>query len=284
MINLNNKTAVITGSTRGLGLAIARAMLQAGGKVMISSRSQSVVDKTLIQLNAGDSAAGLACDVSDLAQVQALAAAAIKKFGGFEIWVNNAGVSGTYGPTSGVNPQAFHTVIQTNITGAYNGSKVALDHFLPRKTGKLINILGQGEKRPVPFQSAYSSSKAWLRSFTIALAKENPDSGVDVFAFNPGLMLTEFITEVDVVAGSEERLKVFPTIIRMWGRPPEVAAQKTAWIASSATDGKTGKLYNLQTMGHTLRGALQEGWRRISKQAGDPIKINLHTIPYDGPE
>ena len=284
MITLENKTAVITGSTRGFGLAIAHAILQAGGKVMISSRNQSAVEEALKQLNAGDSAAGLACDVSDLEQVRALAAAAIGKFGSFEIWVNNAGTSGPYGPTSGLTPEAFHTVIQTNIIGAYNGSKVAMNHFLPRKTGKMINILGHGYKNPVPFQSAYAASKAWLRSFTMALAKENPGSNVDVFAFNPGMMLTELLTEADVIAGSEEKLKVFPTIIRMWGRPPEVAAQKVVWIASSATDGKTGKLYNLHSFGHTLRGALQEGWRRITKQSDNPIKVNLHVIPYDQPE
>ena len=73
----------------------------------------------------------------DLEQVRALAAATIGKFGSFEIWVNNAGTSGPYGPTSGLTPEAFHTVIQTNIIGAYNGSKVAMNHFLPRKTGKL---------------------------------------------------------------------------------------------------------------------------------------------------
>ena len=185
MINLTNKTAVVTGSTRGFGLAIAQAILEAGGNVMISSRSQAAVDKTLENLNAGDRAAGLACDVSDLEQVRALAAAAVEKFGSFEIWVNNAGTSGPYGPTSEVSPQAFHTVINTNITGAYHGTKVALEHFLPRKTGKLINILGHGYKSPVPFQSAYASSKAWLRSFTMAVAQENPDSGVGIFALIP---------------------------------------------------------------------------------------------------
>lgn len=284
MINLTNKTAVITGSTRGFGLALAQAILQAGGNVMISSRSRHAVDQTLQLLDAGNRAAGLACDVSDLEQVRALAAAAIQKFGSFEILINNAGTSGPYGPTSGVSPQAFQTVINTNITGAYHGTKVALEHFLPRKTGKLINILGHGYKSPVPFQSAYAASKAWLRSFTIAVAMENPHSGVGVFAFNPGMMLTELLTDVEVIAGSEDKLKVFPTIIRMWARPPEIAAQKAVWIASSQTGGKTGKLYNLHSFAYTFRGALKEGWRRLTKQPGSPMQIKLHTIPYNRPE
>jgi NAD(P)-dependent dehydrogenase (short-subunit alcohol dehydrogenase family) len=94
MINLTNKTAVITGSTRGFGLALAQAFLQAGANVIISSRNRDAVDQTLQLLDAGNRAAGLACDVSDLEQVRALAAAAIQKFGSFEIWINNAGTSG----------------------------------------------------------------------------------------------------------------------------------------------------------------------------------------------
>jgi NAD(P)-dependent dehydrogenase (short-subunit alcohol dehydrogenase family) len=283
MLNLSGKTAVITGSTRGFGLAIARAFVDAGANVVISSRHQNAVEKALAQLNHPQHSQGSACDVADLEQVHALAKLAINTFGGFDVWVNNAGYAGPYGPTSGVRPEMFHNVIRTNITGSYNGTKVALDHFLERGSGKLINILGHGYNGPVPFQSAYAASKAWLRAFSLAVAKENPGSGVGVFIFNPGMMLTELLTDVEVVAGSEERLKVFPTIIRMWARPPEIAAQKVVWIASSETDGQTGKLYNLHSTAHTLTGTLREGWRRLTKQA-KPLELTIHTIPYDGKE
>src|SRR6186997_613997 len=98
---LQNKVAVITGGSRGLGYAIAEAYARAGAKVIIASRTQSAVDKALRKLREnGALAEGLACDVSDLRQVEALAEFAVNKFGGLDIWVNNAGLSAPYGPTA----------------------------------------------------------------------------------------------------------------------------------------------------------------------------------------
>ncbi len=81
-------------------------------------------------------------------------------------------------------------VLRTNVYGVYHGSLVALRYFESRSGGKLINILGQGDRRPQPFANTYSSSKAWVRSFTQGLVKEYAKSGVDILAFNPGLMYT----------------------------------------------------------------------------------------------
>ena len=133
--------------------------------------------------------------------------------------------------------------------------------FLDQGSGKLINLLGHGWKGPVPWQNAYSASKAWVRSFTLALAEETKQSGasgVGIYAFNPGMVLTELLTDVEVIEGSEEKLRRFPTIVRMWAKPPEVPAAKAVWIASAATDGKTGEIYNIFTPTQMLGGALSE--------------------------
>ena len=88
-------------------------------------------------------------------------------FGNIDIWVNNAGYGGIYGPTATIDPQDFERVMRTNIFGEYYGSWVALQHFLAQGTGgKLINLLGRGDTTPVAFQNAYASSKAWVRNFT----------------------------------------------------------------------------------------------------------------------
>ena len=89
-------------------------------------------------------------------------------------------------------------------------------------------------------QSAYASSKAWIRNFTLALAKEYKECGVGVYAFSPGMMTTEMLTDVRVVAGYEHLLKSFPMVVRALGKPPEAPARKAVWLASSATDGRTG--------------------------------------------
>lgn len=275
---LDGKVAVITGGTRGLGLAIATAFAQAGAAVVVASRSQAAVEAAVRHIQGtGGRADGMAVDVSDLGQVIALAERAVEHFDRLDIWVNNAGTAGPYGPTLGSSPQEFTRVIQTNILGVYHGSRTAMEHFLPLQRGKLINILGHGAKGPVPWQNAYASSKAWIRSFTKALAEETRDSGVGVYAFNPGMVLTDLLTQVDVIAGSEGRLKNFQAVVRMWARPPEVPAQKAVWIASPATDGKTGLLIDQFSPWFMLKGALREMLRTLFRRppAGPDIKIRV---------
>ncbi len=282
MNTLTNKVAVITGGSRGLGLAIVKQFAREGARVVIASRSQKSVDEAVAQLRAaGATADGMAVDVVSQAQVEALTALALKLHGRIDVWVNNAGTAGPYGPTLGLTPQDFQRVVDTNILGVYLGSLVAMRTFLKQKSGKLINILGHGYNRPVPWQNAYGSSKAWSRSFTHSLAEETRGSGVSVFAFNPGMVLTELLTNVDVVKGSEERLKSFGTIVRMWAKAPEIPARKVAWIASSATDGKTGKLYNIFSMWVMLKGALKVGLQNLLKLPADGPEIHLRSIdPY----
>jgi len=127
---LENKIAVITGGTRGLGLAIAQAFAREGAAVVVASRSAQSVTQAVESLRAeGAQASGLACDVAELAQVEALAAHAVNTLGRFDIWVNNAGITPAYGPTVHIQPQAFVQATQTNILGTYHGSVVALRHF-----------------------------------------------------------------------------------------------------------------------------------------------------------
>jgi glucose 1-dehydrogenase len=277
---LEGKVAVVTGGTRGLGLAIAKAFANEGAAVVVASRSGQAVQDTVAALRGSEAQAdGLATDVAKPAQVEALARHARLSFGRFDIWVNNAGVAGPYGPTMGLAPDAFHQVIQTNIAGTYNGARTAMSHFLTQGSGKLINLMGHGYKNPVPYQNAYSSSKAWCRSFTLALAEETKDSGVGVFAFNPGMVLTDLLTDIEVIEGSETRLSRFPSVLRMWAKPPEVAARKAAWLASSASDGKTGLVVNLFSPWKMMGGAAREGLNSLLKRPAVPIDLKLRTIP-----
>jgi NADP-dependent 3-hydroxy acid dehydrogenase YdfG len=173
--------------------------------------------------------------------------------------------------------------VQTNILGVYHGSRTALHHFVAQGSDKLINVLGHGYNRPVPWQNAYGASKAWDRSFTKALAEETKESQVGVFSFNPGMILTDLLTNVQVIEGSEQRLKSFPSIVRMWAKPPEILAKKMVWLASSATDGKTGLLVNLFSPGVMLEGILKEGLRALLRKPATDMNVRIKTIPpYPG--
>ncbi len=277
---LAGKVAVITGGSRGFGLAMARAYLEAGATVVIAARSAQGVEKAVAELRpVSGTVAGTACDVTVLAQVQALADFAVARFGRLDIWINNAGLAGPYGATVSIPTDAFTQVLHTNIGGVYHGSIVALRHFLAQGSGKLINILGHGERGPVAYQNPYASSKAWVRNFTLALAKEHQGSGVGVYALQPGMMVTDLLLQVDVVAGYEARLKSFGTIIQILARQPEEAARKAVWLASAATDGRTGLYVNASGTLKMLGGALRYGVRRLLGRLEPPPEVMLRVVP-----
>lgn len=277
---LENQVAVITGSTRGFGLAIALAFAREGASVVVASRSAESVTRAVELIRKdGAQASGLACDVAELGQVEALADHALKTFGRFDIWVNNAGITPAYGPTVHIQPQAFVQATRTNILGTYHGSVVAMRHLMPRRAGKLINIMGQGARGLSPMQNAYGSSKAWIRSFTLALAQEYKDSGVGVFALGPGMMVTDMLTHVQVVAGYEHLLKAFPTVIRVLGKPPEIAARKAVWLASAATDGCTGLEVHLFDPAAMLLSFLRDRVRRLPGQPDASPQPNITLVP-----
>ena len=278
---LEGKVAVITGSSRGLGLAIAQAYAGEGAAVVLASRSLAALEEAATALRRqGARISWQVTDVGDLEQVKALADHAIKKFGKIDIWVNNAGYAGVYGPTAAIDPLDFERVVRTNILGEYYGSWVALRHFLAQGTGgKLINLLGRGDTTPVALQNAYASSKAWVRNFTLALAKEYKKTGIGIYAFQPGLVETDLLRKVDVVQGYERKLRIFSTIIRIWANPPAVPAEKAVWLASAATDGKTGLQVHVLTPGKQVAGLLRELCRLVLRQPPRDTSIEIKIAP-----
>ncbi|MBT3190279.1 MAG: SDR family oxidoreductase [Anaerolineae bacterium] len=180
MNNLENKVVVITGSTRGFGYAIAKELLKAGVRVVISGRSQSSVERALNGLQADDErVTGIPCEVSDEEQVHNLAQKAIEKFGQIDIWINNAGFSTGGGDVLDFPPEDAVATFMTNDLGAFHGTQAALNHMLSRGAGILVNIYGAGSfLKPASPMGLYGMTKAWLTSFTRTLAKEIKGSGV----------------------------------------------------------------------------------------------------------
>lgn len=281
MKKLEGKVAVITGASRGLGKAIATIFAQQGAKVILSARSTIDIEQVANNLRMQRlEASAFQCDVSDMKQVESLANFALQKYGGFDIWINNAGTAGPYGHTLDLSPDQFLSVLQTNINGVYYGSTIAMRHFLYRNSGKLVNILGAGSQKPAPNQNAYGSTKAWIRVFTLALAREYRTSNVGIFTLQPGLMETELLTDIVTFEDNEKRLRNFmPFLIRAAGRKPEVAAQKLLWLVSAATDGKTGLDISVNPEYAFLFGFLREGARNLFRLPARPVDMNIKIIP-----
>ena len=280
MDELAGKIAVITGSTRGLGLAMARDFARAGAAVVVSGSSPESTQRAVSALSAeGITVYGHTCDVRDEAAIQRLADYAVATFGRFDVWVNNAGVAGPWGATAHIPTERFLAVVRTNILGTYYGSVVALRYFLPRHSGKLINVLGRGARQPVPFQNPYASSKAWIHNFTLAMAKEYKESGVGIYALSPGMMTTDFLCHVSAVAGFEGQLRSLETVIRLLAFPPAVTSRKAVWLASAATDGRTGLVVKTTSTGMMLGSALREGVRRLLGRPAPPLDVTVDAVP-----
>jgi NAD(P)-dependent dehydrogenase (short-subunit alcohol dehydrogenase family) len=246
-ISLAGKVAVITGSTRGIGRAIAELYGRAGAKVMVSSSRADAVSQTVGELRAqGIACEGAACDVADLGQVQALMRRALDAFGHVDIWMNNAAVSGPFGPTLELPPEEWRRVLEVNVFGCYHGCISALPHMIERRSGKIINLSGGGAVRAQRFLSAYSTSKAAIVRLTEGLARDYSDH--PYLSFNvlaPGMVPTDMINSFRTVGAGTEAIKALPRIMKIFGTTAEETADVALRMASSATDGVSGKIFEL---------------------------------------
>ncbi|MET8306823.1 SDR family oxidoreductase [Micromonospora sp. NPDC005173] len=188
--------AVITGSTKGIGFALARELLSRGHSVVVSGRTQTAVDDAVARLRPQAAAAaavhGFAVDVTDAAQVERLWTAAVDALGGVDLWINNAGVANTTRRIAETAPEDVRTMVTTNMLGTVYGSQVAVRGMLAAGGGQVFNVLGGGsDGRIRPGMGVYSATKRGLDLFTRALVKEVTGTDVRVGQIRPGILITE---------------------------------------------------------------------------------------------
>jgi len=176
---LDQQVIVITGASSGIGLATALAAASQGARVVLGARSADVLDDVVGHIaSEGGQAVAMEVDVSDRAQVEALARRAIDAFGRIDTWVNNAGVS-IYGRLDEVAESHSRRLFDVNFWGLVNGSLVALPH-LRAQGGALINIGSEASEAAVPLQAMYSASKHAVKGFTDGLRLELEADGAPV--------------------------------------------------------------------------------------------------------
>ncbi|MFG1944750.1 SDR family oxidoreductase [Nonomuraea sp. NPDC048826] len=187
------RKAVVTGSTKGLGFALARDLLRRGHSVVVSGRTQAAVDEAVERLRPeGGTVHGRAVDMTDPEQVEKLWSAAVDALGGVDLWINNAGVANTTRPIIETTPGDVRAMVTTNMLGTVYGSQVAVRGMLAQGGGQVFNILGGGsDGRIRPGMGVYSATKRGLDSFTRALAKEVAGTAVRVGQVSPGMLITE---------------------------------------------------------------------------------------------
>ena len=188
-MNLNNKTAIVTGGTKGIGRAIAEALLREGVSVCIAARKQSEIDQTVSDL--GGNTTGLICDVRDYDQVKALIDYTVKELGGLDILINNAGI-GTFETVAETSPEDFRAVLETNLFGVFYCCHEAIPQMKKRGGGYIINISSLAGANPHPRMAAYNASKFGLNGFSETLMQEVRHDNIKVSYIMPGSVNTEF--------------------------------------------------------------------------------------------
>ena len=193
------KTIVITGSTRGIGYGLSDAFLERGCSVTISGRGQETVDRAVAELGARHGAErlfGQPCDVTDFDQVQALWDAAKEHWGRIDIWISNAGIAHAQMPLWKQPHREAAAVVETNLIGSIYGAQVAMKGMLAQGSGSIYNLEGLGsDGRKVEGLTAYGTTKAALRYLTDAMAEEAKGTPVLVGAIQPGMVVTDMITQ-----------------------------------------------------------------------------------------
>jgi 3-oxoacyl-[acyl-carrier protein] reductase len=192
-MNLNGKSAVVTGSTKGIGRAIAEALVREGVNVCVSARHADEVGRAVSEIaDAGEgSVAGAVCDVRDYEEVKALFEHAGAEFGGVDVLVNNAGI-GAFGRVDEMSPEDFRAVIETNLFGVFYCCREAIPRMKERGGGYIINISSLAGTNAHPQMAAYNASKFGLNGFSEALMQEVRHDGIRVSYVMPGSVNTYF--------------------------------------------------------------------------------------------
>jgi NAD(P)-dependent dehydrogenase (short-subunit alcohol dehydrogenase family) len=272
---LQDRYALITGASRGLGFEIAQHYVRAGASVAICARSANPLAEAAARLREiagpGQRIAARATNVADPAEVTQLVEYALGAFGRLDILVNNAGTAGASGALEDIDWLDWLRAIETNLMGSVLLYRAVLPHFKKARYGKIIQISGGGATQPLPRLSAYAASKAAIVRLAETLAEETREFHIDVNALSPGLLDTELLKEM--LAGGPERLggELHARMLHQQSSatvPLYKGAELAVFLGSTASDGITGKLLS----------AVWDPWRKLSQHLADLQGTDIYTL------
>jgi len=202
-MDLKNATALVTGGSSGIGLAIAKSLIDAGSRVAITGRNQSRLADAAAELGAH----AIAADVSSEDDVMRTYREFFAKFGHLDILVNSAGF-GVRRPLVEMDRAKFDAIFQTNVTGTMLMSREAAKHFITRKRGNIVNLASTAALRGAANGTAYYGSKFAVRGMTECWRAELRQHNVRVFLINPSEVLTNFATNAGFTQDDDNPTKL----------------------------------------------------------------------------
>ena len=230
---IRGKTVLITGASRGIGEAAARAFAAAGAQVVLTARSADALTALADEL--GGAALALPCDVADATSVSAVVDKAIAHFGNLDVLIGNAGMIEPMGPMAEIDPAGYSRVIDVNLKGVFYGMRAVLPHMLARGSGTIITISSGAAHGPNEGWVAYTSSKAGAYMLTRMGHHEYGDKGIRVLGLSPGTVATQM--QRDIKASGINRISRLDWSDHI---PPEWPAQALLWMCTPAADDFLG--------------------------------------------
>lgn len=238
---LENKTAIITGGTKGIGLATAKLFVEEGANVVITALDQNEIDEAIAEIVAsGGKAIGLAADSADPKSPKFVFSKAIETFGQVDILVNNAGINDLFSVEDTTN-ELFEKITQVNYAGVFRYCREAIQHFMPRDSGVIVNVSSTTGELPVSGLS-YASTKGAVNNMTKNIAIRFSGTGIRCNAVAPGLTTTEMTkpwTEGTLESNTvETKMAEFDSIYTNQLPPTDPIDQANAILFLSCDMGK----------------------------------------------
>jgi len=273
--SLSNRAALITGASQGLGLAIARAYVEAGASVMLCARDAAALGRARDEVAAlageGQRVAAMPADVSVPGDVDALVSATVDALGGLQILVNNAGVYGPMGALDRIDWAEWTRAMEINVNGSVLPMRAVLPHFRRQRYGKVVQLSGGGATNPLPRITAYAASKAAIVRLAESVAMDVREEGIDVNSIAPGALNTRMMDQL-LAAGAGAVGEAFYERMRTLadGRttPLEVGAALAVYLGSAESDGITGRLLS----------APWDPWETLQQHRDDLDATDIYTL------
>lgn len=273
-MQLNNKKAIITGGSMGLGKTILKKFVLEGADVVICARNEKALSETaqemeLLYVREGQRVIPVKADISKEAEANHVAEACAAAFGRVDILVNNAGIHGAKGEIDLVDLEEWKRAIEVNLYGTVHMIRAAAPYMKKQNYGKIVSISGGGATGARPYFTAYAASKTAIVRLTETIAKEWENYHIDINAIAPGAMNTRLLE--DILSAGENIGSEYQSALERkenGGEPTDTGANLCVFLASERSDGLSGRLIS----------AVWDNWETLDTHIEQVAGSDIYTL------